>query len=316
LYKNRVNLISQQLALRLPKDLGNPGSGGKARYTRMSADEIKLTMESRISGTLTSRGTLLDNDSKMADYWQRVRVTRGQRVVEVEGEIIPTSRFSKSINHYACSRLAWKSEASRLVANAGEIRQDIYTDWFHATQYVEVVQDDGRLTMLTGGLPYHRRASRRFVDSVLIAGKESQHKFMFGLGVNLDYPLAAAVSRMTPPVVLNSSQATSLKVDAPAVSRSSWSFHLNRRNVIATWWSPFFEGEAGQWVGVKVRLRETEGRAGALTVRCPRSIAAAERVRFSGETVQSLGLVEGSDSSFIVEFCRHDYFEVIIRWKK
>ena len=316
LYKNRVNLISQQLALRLPKDLGNPGSGGKARYTRMSADEIKLTMESRITGTLTSRGTLLDNDSKMADYWQKVRVTRGQRVVEVEGEIIPTSRFSKSINHYACSRLAWKSEASRLVANAGEIRQDIYTDWFHATQYVEVVQDDGRLTMLTGGLPYHRRASRRFVDSVLIAGNESQHQFAFGLGVNLDYPLAAAMSRMTPPVVLNSSRATSFQVDAPAASESSWSFHFNRRNVMATWWSPVFEGELGQWVGVKIRLRETEGRAGALTVRCPRSIAAAERVKFSGESVQSLELVEGNDSSLIVEFGRHDYFELIIRWKK
>lgn len=321
LYKNRVNLISQQLAVRLPKDAANPRGGGKARYTRMSADEITLSMESRIAGTLTSRGVLFDDEVKIADYCQKVRVTRGQRIVEVEGEITPVSGFSKSNNHYACSRLAWKSEASRLVANAGEIRQDIYTDWFHATQYIEVVQDDGRLTMLTGGLPYHRRASRRFVDSVLIAGNEQQHKFAFGLGVNLDYPLTAAMSRMTPPCVLKSSQTKSSQAASSGVADSSWSFHFNRRNIVATWWSPIFEQESGdsssgQWVGVKVRLRETEGRTGALTVRCPRTIATVERVKFSGESVQALGLVEGSDSSFTVEFGRNDYFEVLIRWKK
>lgn len=316
LYKNRVNLISQQLAVRLPGVSSNPHGGGKARYTRMSADEINLTMESRIAGTLTSRGTLFDNETKIADYWQKVRVARGQRVVEVVGEINPIAKFSKSINNYACSRLAWKSEASRLVANAGEIRQDIYTDWFHATQYIEVVQDDGRLTMLTGGLPYHRRASRRFVDSVLIAGNEQQQQFAFGLGVNLDYPLAAARSRMTPPCVLKSSQAASSNMN-----ESSWLFHFNRRNVVATWWSPIFKETPGQlssgeWVGVKLRMRETEGRNGALTVRCPRSIATAERIKFSGESVQSLGLEEGNDSIFTVEFGRNDYFEVLIRWKK
>ncbi len=45
LYKNRVNLISQQLAVRIPGVAVNPHSGGKACYTRMSANEIKLTME-------------------------------------------------------------------------------------------------------------------------------------------------------------------------------------------------------------------------------------------------------------------------------
>lgn len=315
LYKNRVNLISQQLAVRIPGVSANAHSGGKACYTRMSAKEIKLTMESRIAGTITSRGALLDNETKIADYLQRVRVTRGQRVVEVEGEITPVSGFSKSVNHYACSRLAWKSEASRLVANAGEIRQDIYTDWFHATQYIEVLQDEGRLTMLTGGLPYHRRASRRFVDSVLIAGKEQQHKFGFGLGVNLDYPLTAAISRMTPPCILKSS------IGVPKSNESSWLFHFNRRNIVATWWSPIFEEtneqrSSGQWVGVKLRLRETEGRDGALTVRCPRGIGTVERVKFSGESIQSVALAKGSDSSFIIEFGRNDYFEVLIRWKK
>ena len=316
LYKNRVNLISQQLAVRMPGVAGTSHGGGKAGYTRMSATEINLTMESRIAGTLTSRGALFDNETKIADYLQKVRVTRGQRVIEVEGEITPISEFSKSVNHYACSRLAWKSEASRLVANAGEIRQDIYTDWFHATQYIEVLQDEGRLTMLTGGLPYHRRASRRFVDSVLVAGKERQYKFGFGLGVNLDYPFAAAVSRMTPPCILNPSPPASSKSN-----ESSWLFHFNRRNIVATWWSPIFEEttghpSSGQWVGVKLRLRETEGRAGSVTVRCPRPIVTVERIKFSGELVQSLGLAEGSDSSFVSEFGRHDYFEILIRWKK
>jgi alpha-mannosidase len=315
LYKNRVNLISQQLAVRIPGVAVNPHSGGKACYTRMSANEIKLTMESRIAGTITSRGALFDDETKIADYLQSVRVTRGQRVIEVDGEITPVSGFSKSVNHYACSRLAWKSEASRIVANAGEIRQDIYTDWFHATQYIEVSQDEGRLTMLTGGLPYHRRASRRFLDSVLIAGKEQQHKFGFGLGVNLDYPLTAAISRMTPPCLVKST------ARLPKTNESSWLFHFNRRNVVATWWAPVFEktieqAASGQWAGVKLRLRETEGRDGVLTVRCPRAIGAVERVKFSGESIRSLALAEDSDSSFIIEFGRNDYFEVLIRWKK
>jgi alpha-mannosidase len=314
LYRTRVNLASQQLAIRIaaqPDARDQPLT--RARYTRMVADEVNLAMESRLAGTITSKGRLLDSDAVVAEFEQSIRVVRGQRVIEIEVEVNPTQPLSNSVNHYVCSRIAWKSEASRIVANAGETRQEINSDWFHATNFIDVVQDDNRLTMLTGGLPFHRRTSRRMVDSVLIVGNERQRRFRFGLGVNVPYAMAAAVEWFTPASQINTAEAGEGK------NSTSWLFHFDCKNILVTWWHPFFESQPQsdqpQWAGVQIRLRETEGRSGKLNIRCPRPIASGEQVNFVGETVRSLAVAEDDAAKLIVEFGRFDYFQILIRWK-
>ncbi len=315
LYGSRVNLVSQQLAIRIPGQSDSRNQPlSKARYTRMVADDVKLMMESRLVGKVNCRGKLLDSDKVVADFEQTIRVTRGKRVVELEVEINPREPLAKSVNHYVCSRLAWKSEASRIVANAGETRQEINSDWFHATNFVDIIQDDNRLTMLTGGLPFHRRTSRRMIDSLLIVGNEQQRRFRFGLGVNVPYAMAAAVDWLTPPLQINAANKANGKNSA------SWLFHFDCRNILATWWRPIFDRAAtvdsARWSGVQVRLRETEGRAGKLCIRCPSPIASGELVNFTGEQVQSLAVAEDDPTRITLDFGRFDYFQISIRWKK
>ena len=313
LYEKRINLASQQLAIRIPAMDSPDLPLTKARYTTMVADSIELKMESRLAGKIISKGKLLDGSTILADYTQSVRVVRGKPTIELDIKIDLKEPLTHSINHYVCSRLAWKDESSRVVANAGEIRQEVNTDWFQATNFMEVVQEKNRLTMLTGGLPFHRRVSRRMVDSLLIVGAEQCNQFQFELGVNVSYPLAAAINRMSPPICLNLPSKNN-STDSNENS-SSWLFHFNCKNILATWWEPFFDKD-GNWMGVHVRLRETEGRAGKLAIRCPRNVASGEQVNFGGDFLQSLGVAADDPSKLELEFGRFDFFQISIRWKQ
>jgi len=189
LYGGRNNLLSQQLAARLigrepvdtattessrTGDLKGSNHGGsklpKARYTTMVADEITMRADSRIHGSITSIGRLLDGEQTIASFTQTVSLSRGVPIADLEIMIEPLIEMTHSINEYFCNRLAWKEESAQVVSNDLENRQTVNSDWFLATHYININQNEHAVTMLTGGLPFHRRASRRMIDSVLIAG--------------------------------------------------------------------------------------------------------------------------------------------------
>ena len=312
LYEKRINLASQQLAIRIPAMDSPDLPLTKARYTTMVAKTVELEMESRLAGGIVSKGQLMDGSKVLADFTQSARVVRGMPMIELDIGIDLKEPLTQSVNHYVCSRLAWKNETSRVNANAGEIRQEVNSDWFRATNFMEVVQEKHRLTMMTGGLPFHRRVSRRMVDSLLIVGGEQSRRFKLGLGVNVSYPFAAAINRLTPPINLE------LLIDGASPNSiqnsSSWLFHFNCKNILATWWEPFFDKD-GNWAGVHIRLRETEGRAGKLAVRCPRIVASGEQVNFGGDFLQSLEVAADDPSKLELEFGRFDFFQISIRWK-
>lgn len=326
LYGSRINLASQQLAIRIPSQRDSRNQPlTKARYTKMVADNIETTSASRLSGTIVSSGRLLDQSEPVAKFKQTISLSRGKQVASVKVEIELLSELTATVNHYACSRLAWKSEASRVIANVQESRDEVSSDWFNATNFIEVAQDDQRLVMLTGGLPYHRRTSRRMLDSLLIVGNERQRVFEFGIGVNVGYPMAAAVDWLSPMICVESNSlqdgANSPKADAAdaPVNKSGWLFHLDRKNILVTWWRPFFDhaaGDADRWSGVELRLRETEGRSGTLNIRCPQAIATGERVNFAGDFLQSLSVSEDDETKLELDFGRFDYLQISIHWKK
>ena len=317
LYGSRVNLAGQQLAIRIPSQRDSRGQPlTQARYSKMIADKIETTPKSRLSGTIVSSGQLLDQSEPLAKFKQTISLSRGRRIASVKIEIDLLGELTASPNHYVCSRLAWKSEASRVIANTKESRNEITSDWFNATNFIEVAQDDHRLVMLTGGLPFHRRTSRRMLDSLLIVGNEQQRKFEFGIGVDVAYPMAAAVDWMSPLICIESSSlqdGSDTRNDGIAettLNKSGWLFHLDRKNILVTWWRPFFgqaEDNSERWSGVELRIRETEGRSGTVNIRCPQPIAVAERVNFAGDLLQSLTVAEDDDTKLAIDFGRFDY---------
>ena len=71
---------------------------------------------------------------------------------------------------------------------------------------------------------------------------------------------------------------------------------------------------ADRLAGVQIRLRETEGRAGKLNIRCCRKIESASRVNFSGEFLRAEE-VDASKDFLPVEFVAWDYFQIELNWE-
>jgi len=137
--------------------------------------------------------------------------------------------------------------------------------------------------LLSGGLPYHCRRGIRKLDTLLVVSGESERKFRLGLGIDLPNPVSAALSFIAPTMILP---------DRPQPPiPTGWLFHLDRRNVIATHWTPIPRSEAtetGEGItGFRVRLLETAGRETRLFLRCFRAVKAA-RMSNPGEAATEL----------------------------
>lgn len=307
LYRERGNLISQQLAVRIPQK-DTTSHRNRVQYTNMVATEVKSSSSSRLNGTIVATGNLMDGQNKIAEFQQALTVTRGSRIIECEIELELAQKLTSSMNHYVCSRLAWKDESARVYANCQDTRQQVTTDWFHGTQFLEVVHEKRRVSLLTGGLPFHRRATRRMIDSILLVGQEQQKTHKFGIGINLPYPLAEAQARMSPPALFTRSHGNQ-------DHHSDWLFHFDCKNIVATWWNPVFD-ESARWSGVQLRLRETEGRGGKLGIRCPRRIGSAEKTNFLNDLDRSLEVDPSDSTKLSIEFEPYEYFQISIYWKQ
>ena len=71
-----------------------------------------------------------------------------------------------------------------------------------APHFVDVRSERVRTTILTGGLPYHRRFGVRKMDTLLIVRGETARRFRLGVGIDLPYPAPAAIEFLAPRTVL------------------------------------------------------------------------------------------------------------------
>jgi alpha-mannosidase len=109
----------------------------------------------------------------------------------------------------------------------------------------------------------------RMLDSLLVVHGETARSFRMGLGVGLVHPVPAALEMCGPRIEWSE------KAAAP-MAPHGWLFHLDARNVMATYWSPLLlSGRVG---GYRVRLMETEGRGTRVGIRSFQSIHAARKV--------------------------------------
>ncbi len=307
-YKARGNRMSQQLALRMPGPKQKPGDTYRdpdetARYSVMAADSVEITAATTALGEITTRGRLVDLEGqKLAGFVQKYRVWRGSRVLTVDIELDPVEEpKADPWNSYVCCRFAWGDETSELFRTTNETRQPASGQRFEAPHYIEVVGLKNSTTILTGGLPFHRRHEHRMLDSLLITRGERQRNFRVGIGVDLTHPMLDAMSLLTPLVVVPGAQ-------APA-STSSWLFHLDSRNVVATHWQPVVED--GRVTGFRVRLLETAGRPAGLTLSAFKPIGLAERVDFLGKRLDQCQVLDGKMK---LDLAAHEFVEVVGRW--
>ena len=180
-------------------------------------------------------------------------------------------------SYFAC-RFAWSSEAADLARSYHDTRRPTKSRRLEAPLFVQV--DDGlqKTTILTGGLPFHRRVGPRMLDTLLIAGGEIQRTFKLGLGVDLKQPFREALGLLLPTLMVR---------DVPGVdqTRSGWLFHFDARNVLVTGCQPLLESD--RLVGVRFHVVETDGRSSSVRLRCFRLLSSARKVDASGQTVSA-----------------------------
>ncbi len=307
-YRSRGNRMSQQLALRMPGAKPKVGETYRdpdesATYSVMAADEVLTTVATTAFGEVVTRGRLLDlHGHELAGFKQTYRIWRGSRVLEVEVELDPHEEpRADPWNSYYCARFAWADETAEIYRTIHQTRQQATVKQFEAPHYIDIVTEKNNTTILTGGLPFHRRHEFRMLDSLLITRGERQRTFKFGIGVDVTQPLHEAMALLTPKVTLESA--------SPTTGASGWLLHIDARNVIATAWEPLVE--SGAVVGLRTRLLETVGRGATTTISCFRAFRSAAKVDPAGNEI---GTCEVADGKLRVDVAAHEWVEVVARF--
>ena len=283
----RGNRMASQVALRVPGPPPKPGDIWRdpdlsAEYSTMAADAIEITHAGSAFGEITSRGRLLLGASRqVARFVARYQLTHGGRVLGVETELeLDEPPAGDPWESYYAARFAWPDEAADVYRNVGLARQPTEARHIEAPLYVELRTPRSRTAILTAGLPYHRRAGTRMLDTLLIVAGETRRRFRYAIGLDLPHPAQQALEQLNPVVVV------------PGTARpggahpSNWLFHVDAKNVIATHWSTMVSGDTS--VGFRARLVETEGFSGRVRLRTLRDIENARQVDFRGETLAEL----------------------------
>lgn len=307
---HRQNLISQQLALRMPGPPSAPGQPWRdpnetAIYSVMAADRVDVTSAGPVLGEIVATGRLLDREGKrLAGYRQTFRLWRARPTLEIDIELAPEQQpRSDAWNSYYGCRFAWADETANLFRDVGLARHASELARFEAPHYIDLDLVHGTVSILTLGLPYHRLSGPRMLDTLLIPRGETATRFRLALGLNLKQPLAAALDLMTPPAIVAEPTL------APAAGPTSWLFHVDAKNIVATHWKPIVEN--GTPAGVQVRLQETLDRPTKARLSAFRPFTAARELDFSGSAIFDLPTENGAA---ILEFAANQWLAVEARW--
>ncbi|MCC7086965.1 MAG: hypothetical protein IT427_18350 [Pirellulales bacterium] len=345
-FRRRGNLLSQQLAIRLPSPQPS-WLPSEPNYTIMAVDSIEVEQNDSTLGRIASRGRLVDPSGKvLAQFRQVVGLWHSAKSIELEVELISlfAELTSDAWNSYFASRFAWSSSTARLRRSLHGCSAATNLCRIEAPQFVEIVDGDRRTAILCGGLPFHLRSSDRMLDTILKVRGERAMKFRLAIGIDVPHAWRAAQEMLVPPMAVFQSGR-----DTPAAT-SGWLFHMDAPNVMATHWSPFIETtphpanadaagnstkadqippaiarstttavspsvkrpfEAGRVAGFRVRLLECEARRGPVRVRCFRQPTSAERFDLDGTPRGKLAI---DGDAVICEIGPYEWIQMEARW--
>lgn len=274
----RGNRLAQQVALRLPAASRTKNAWGEENleqdYSVMAAEKLTV-WTGPLAGQIESRGRLLTREGQpVARFVQRMLVRRGSPLVYLDVELeIERQPEADPWDSYYALRFAWGYTGAELVRGVHSTVQASEAVLLEAPEFLAARAGDRNTTLLTGGLPYHRRFGTNKLDTLLVVRGEQARRFQVAVGVDLAYPASAAQQFLAPEIVV--------PLDRRPRSPLGWLFHVDAKNVLATAWEPLLS--EGRLLGYRVRLLETEGRATPIGLRSYRPVESAQRTQLDGE---------------------------------
>ena len=300
----RGNLFSQHLAVRISETVMQRGyPRQRSRYSTVCCESISVDMNTKTECSVLSKGSLNDGELRLANFEQKVTIRRMDPNIYISVNLeLLVEVTGNPWRNYIANRIAWANESATITHSENEISERVYQEKFAAPNFIEIRDENSKISLLPGGLPFHRRSHRRMFDSLLIVEHESQRQFDFAIAIDPDTSMGAATNYLTPIFNLDSSYQS--QVDG-------WVFHLNCKNILLTDLKTKFDS-ADRMIGVTMRLQETEGRAGELAVSCPFAIESANRTNLLGDALFDL---EFDKEKVRCSFLAYQYFQIEIRKK-
>jgi alpha-mannosidase len=314
LHNTRANRLSQQLSYRFPREktvrLGpEPGDVEKTQYGRMVAERREIVCAGPIVGEIRTEGVLLDpgDGAKLAGFTQRMWVHRLRPVVELEIELHDLKPpEGDPWNNAFVTRFAWNDSTAAITRSVWHAAQPVGGERFESSDYLEIAEEQDRVTIIPHGLPFHRRTGPRMLDSLLVVEGETRRKFRFTVAIDQPYPLQASREATVPPVVIPTASVP------PRTGRSGWFYHLDAKHVqILQLTGMHDDREAPAEPGFAVRLLETEGRAGQVRLQTFQTPKSARKRDFTGATVTNLPI---DNDAVVIDLSANELADIELRF--
>ena len=205
-YGRRGPRCAQQLALRMPSAVGPKGISPdtEQNYTIMAADRIQVLSAGPVLGEIEVQGRLMTHQGQLAARFRQIfRCRRADPILEILIHLEPLLEPEPDPwnSYYAC-RFAWADQTAELFRSVHQISCRSEADRLETPWFVDLRTERERITLLLGGLPYHRRIGVHKLDTLLIVRGETARWFRVGIGVDLKHPMPAAWDFLAPPMLI------------------------------------------------------------------------------------------------------------------
>jgi alpha-mannosidase len=280
--------LGQQLVL-----TGLGDSAGKPGASAMKVERYEVDYAGPALVQATSSGKVIDPRSGacLARFTQRYRLWTGRPIAEIDVTLsdvdqpwLDRAAGADAWNQYLACRWAWPDPSSmlrRTVLLAPEVTE---IDRPETPDALDISTRRQRTALLFGGLAYHQKHGSRMLDTLLLAGAETERTFRVGVVLDLEYPFQAALDLITPAAVVPT------EGGPPALGTRGWLIQVDQKAVAVTHIS-FVEstGDGRGW-GLVLHILETSGQSSRCRLRFFRNPTWARQIDFQGEIVIDLSV--------------------------
>jgi alpha-mannosidase len=279
--------LGQQLVIAGPK-----GSSGPVA-SRMVAKKFEADYGGPALVQAQSAGSIVDasNERVLADFAQQFRLWSGRPILEL---VITLSNLdadwlrglgeSDPWENYLACRWAWPDPNSTIRRTLLLHPQLTEAARPETPEAIDISTRRQRTAIFPMGLAHHRRHGSRMLDTLLVAGEETQRSFRMAVALDLEHPFHAVLDLETPAVVVPT------QTGPPQTGVAGWFFNLDHKAVAITRLESLANSGDGRGWGAAFHLLETAGNAARCRLSCFRPPVWARQTDFNGETVVDLAV--------------------------
>jgi alpha-mannosidase len=271
---------------------GLKGPQGEAASSRMRRERFEVEFAGPALAQAVSTSALVDPAGAVfARIDVRCRLWVGRPIAELEltvRDLDPTwadwaGRSDPWSHHLAC-RWAWPDGSSMVRRLAFLSPETTHAERPETPDAIDVSTRRQRAAMLFGGLPYHKKAGARMLDTLLVAGSEEARTFRLGVTLDSEHPHRQTQDFLTPAIVAPTD------AGPPPMGERGWLMRTDSQAVAVTHVGFIAETYDGRGWGIDVHLVETAGYHARCRVQFFRDPTWARQYDLQGESIGDLSV--------------------------